>query len=278
VLALGPALTGAAILLYGMAWLYTASQEAEYPPHWAIVVVLEVALLALAWSWVTVLAEPATKDWWLAPFDWRVDHVNHWWRVAFVLFAVGWLAVRRHVSFRLQYEVSDSSYPGPIGMREGWQGPVGPNTEFLPPPTAAVVTPAPPASDIARPFFTSNRLPTAIELPDYEPPPVREMVGLEMFLILASRCRTLARDTLVGRTLPNGTRQKKGEWEGCIGDLEQHNYVANTGGGWAFRPGTSAEDALRHFYRPTPVVPGNGRGDVDGRDRTNGAGGVDGLT
>lgn len=112
-----------------------------------------------------------------------------------------------------------------------------------------------------RPIFSNVPPPPAAELVDYEPPSIPEMTGLEMFLILASRRKTLARTALVGRTLSNGERLKKAEWEQCIADLEHHRYVANAGGGWAFCPGTSAEDALRRFSRPTPPENGNGRGE-----------------
>ena len=141
VLALGPALTGAGVLLYGALYLYTASQEAEYPPHWALVAVLEVSLLALAWAWVTVLAESMTVSWWPAPFGWRVDHANRWARVAFVLAATGWLSVRRKVEFRLSVEITHPTFPPPLESRPGWQGPIDENTEFLPPPIAQVPMP-----------------------------------------------------------------------------------------------------------------------------------------
>ena len=152
VLALGPTLVGAVVLLYGAIWLYTAAQEAEHPPNWAIVVVLEIALLSLAWGWVTTLAEPTTVAWWPAPFEQRIDQVNRYWRLTFVLIAVGWLSVRRKVQFRLSVEITHPTFPPPLEARPGWEGPIDENTEFLPPPTPQIPVPEPVIRTVSRPI------------------------------------------------------------------------------------------------------------------------------
>jgi len=152
ILAVGPALVGAAALLYAAVWLYTTSQEAEYPLHWALVAWLEVALLALAWAWVTVLAEPAVAGWWPAPFEQRVDHVNLWWRVCFVLAAVGWLSVRRKTEFRLGVEITHPTFPPPLEARKGWQGPITEDTQFLPPPMPELPAPETITRTVSRPI------------------------------------------------------------------------------------------------------------------------------
>lgn len=85
------------------------------------------------------------------------------------------------------------------------------------------------------------------------PPPVEERTTVEWFIMLAQEYGTLRRDDsdagygLAGKIKGDGRILTKPQWKVAKDWLEENDWIENLGNGWQWKPGATAEVALKQF-------------------------------